>query len=218
MRSISLSIVLPVKNPPDIQLFIELTKPLLQLYPLIVVDSGGGEPLRPYCRYYLQQDCHFWEARRIGYGLAEAPFILNLDVDTVLPSKYVDEALKILEGDKAEAVAIDYERLQGHYAFGTSIWKTDWLMKLYDYPPKPVEKLIKVGKQEWVTAFQCGFCECTYMWAKLLNCGGRLETLPYRAKHLSRKAIAENSRYEELPNRQDNSQNRGYKNSPQTVI
>lgn len=184
MRSNSLSIVLPVKNPPNIQLFTELMKPLFEFYPLIVVDSGGGEPLAPYCKFYVQQNCQLWEARQMGYGLAETPFILNLDVDTTLPSKYVEEALNLLKNDKAEAVAIDYENPQGHYAFGTSLWKADWLMKLYDYPPKPVEKLVKVGKQEWVTAFQCGFCECTYMWAKLLRCGGRLETLPYRAKHL----------------------------------
>jgi len=47
-----------------------------------------------------------------------------------------------------------------------------------------VGKLIKVGKQEWVTAFQNGFCECTYMWARLLRGGGKLETLGYRAIHI----------------------------------
>lgn len=120
----------------------------------------------------------------MGYGLAETPFILNLDADTVLPGKYVDEALSILENDKAEAVAIDYENPQGHYAFGTSLWKADWLLKLYDYPPKPVEKLVKIGKQEWVIAYQNGFCECTYMWARLLRGGGKLESLGYRAIHI----------------------------------
>ncbi|RLI41515.1 hypothetical protein DRO59_06755 [Candidatus Bathyarchaeota archaeon] len=45
-----------------------------------------------------------------------------------------------------------------------------------NYPPKAV------GKQEWVTAFQNGFCECTYMWARLIR--GRLESLGYQAIHI----------------------------------
>lgn len=180
-----LTIVTPIKNPLNLELFIKsmewlLKKPNL----LIVVDSGGGEALRKFCWRYFQKDCRMWEARKLGYAEVKTEFTLNLDSDTVLPLKYMEEALNLLKSDKAEAVAIDYEKLQGHYAFGTSIWKTEILRKLYDYPPNPVEKLIKVGKQEWVTAFQCGFCECTYMWSRLLGSGGRLETLPYRAKHL----------------------------------
>ena len=185
MHFSSLTIVVPVKNPPNLSLFIKTMEWLLKPNLLIEIDSGGGEALRKFCWRYFEKNCRMWEARKLGYAEVKTDFTLNLDCDTVLPLEYVKGALSLLMDNEADAVAIDYEKLQGHYAFGTSIWKADWLKKLYDYPPKPVEKLIKVGAQEWVTAFQCGFCECSYMWSRLLNSGGRLETLPYyRAKHL----------------------------------
>jgi len=180
----SLTIVTPVKNPPCLECFKKAMAWLIKSNLLIVVDSGGAETLREFCWRYFKGQYQMWEARRLGYNQVKTEFTLNLDVDTVVSPQYVKEAIQLLENDKAEAVAIDYEKLQGHYAFGTSIWKTEWLRKLYDYPPKSVEKLIKIGEQEWVTAFQNGFCECTYMWSRLISSGGRLETLPYRARHL----------------------------------
>ena len=180
----SLTIVTPVKNPRNLDLFIKHMNWLLKDNPLVVVDSGGGEPLKEYAWKYILKDCNIWEARKLGYKEVETSLTLNLDSDTVLPFEYVKDAVNLLESNQATAVAIDYEKPQGHYAFGTSFWKAHILRKIYDYPPKPVEKLIKVGEQEWVTAFQCGFCECSYMWSRLLSSGGRLETLPMRAIHL----------------------------------
>jgi len=184
VQFVNLTIVIPVKNPPNLQGFIRGNLELLKDNNIIVVDSGDGESLEPYCQKYIKQDLLMWEARKLGYSFVETRFILNLDCDNVLPLEYVKEAHRILEEDKADAVAIDFEQPQGHLGFGCSMWKTEILKNLYTYPPKPVEKLIQVGKQEWVTAFQCGFCECSYMWSKLLSSGGRLETLPMRAKHL----------------------------------
>lgn len=180
-----LTIVIPVKNPPDIERFIIENFQILNASRKVVVDSGGGEPLKVLPdTLWIQRQVSMWEARKIGYREVKTSFTLNLDVDTVLPEGYVEDALHLLRENSCDAVAIDYEPPQGHYAFGTSIWRTELLKKLYDYPPKAVEKLISVGKQEWVTAFQNGFCECTYMWARLLRSGGKLESLGYRAVHI----------------------------------
>jgi glycosyltransferase involved in cell wall biosynthesis len=187
-----LTIIIPIKNPPNLDLFIAQNKLLLQSEAhKIIVDSGGGSKFQNardlgfLPLLYVSRNLSLWEARKFGYEHTVTLFILNLDCDVVLPFEYVQEAILNLQNDKADAIAIQFDPVKtGHLEFGTSIWKTPLLKKLYDYPPKPVEKLIKVGKQEWVTAFQCGFCECTYMWSKLIASGGRLETLPYRAKHL----------------------------------
>jgi len=182
-----LTVVIPVKAPPDVDKFIIGNLSILSVTWKVVVDSGGGEPLRHLPNtIWLQREASMWEARRLGYEKVETPFTLNLDADTILPNGYVQESLNILRENSCDAVAIDYNPPQGHYAFGTSIWRTELLKELYDYPPKAVEKLIKVGEHEWVTAFQNGFCECTYMWARLLRSGGRLGTLGYKATHLKK--------------------------------
>jgi hypothetical protein len=186
-----LTIVIPIKNPPNLELFINENSDLLKSTAhKIIIDSGGGEAFRKardlgfLPLLYEARDLPFWEARKFGYGYAVTPFTLNLDCDVVPPIAYIEDALALLM-EKADAVSIHFEPIHtGHLEFGVSMWKTSVLIKLYDYPPRPVEKLIKVGKQEWVAAFQCGFCECSYMWSRLLNSGGRLETLPYKAKHL----------------------------------
>jgi len=187
-----LTIVIPIKDPPNLDRFITENSALLKSQAhKIIVDSGGGNKFQDARSLgflpllYEGRDISLWEARKFGYEYAVTPFTLNLDCDVVPPMAYIQEALTLLRTDKANAVSIHFEPIYtGHLEFGVSIWKTDILRKLYDYPPKQVEKLIKVGKQEWVTAFQCGFCECSYMWSRLLNSGGRLETLPYKAKHL----------------------------------
>ena len=185
-----LTIVIPVKYPPDLERFIRENFKILNASWKVVVDSGGGEQLKALPNtLWIQRQVPMWEARKIGYGEVKTPFTLNLDVDTVLPEGYVQDALNLLRENLCDAIAIDYDPPQGHYAFGTSVWRTNLLRKLYDYPPKAVERLIKVGEQEWITAFQNGFCECTYIWARLIRSGGKLETLSYKAIH-----------YEEAPN------------------
>lgn len=177
-----------MKNPPDLERFIRGNSSILDASWKVVVDSGGGQRLgRLLKTLWIQRQVPMWEARKLGYREVELPFTLNLDADTVLPDGYVQECLSTLQDNQCDAVAIDYDPPQGHYAFGTSVWRTDLLKKLYNYPPKAVEKLIKVGQGEWVTAFQNGFCECTYMWARLLGSGGKLETLNHRAIHLKER-------------------------------
>lgn len=185
VQSANLTIVIPVKNPPNINMLIEKMESLLKPNLLVVIDSGGGDALRKFCWKYFQKKCSMWEARKRGYSEVKTPFTLNLDSDTVLPKGYVEEALDKLMKDEAEAVAIDYETLQGHYAFGTSMWKTEVLKKLYDFSMQLVSdgKIVKVGSQAYST-LNNGWCECTYMWRKLKQAGGILETLPMRAKHL----------------------------------
>jgi hypothetical protein len=184
-----LTIVIPVKDPPDLERFIRGNFSILDASWKVVVDSGGGQQLgRLLKTLWIQRRVPMWEARKLGYEEVESPFTLNLDADTVLPNGYVQECLSTLQNNQCDAVAIDYDPSQGHYAFGTSVWRTDLLKKLYNYPPKAVEKLIKIGQGEWVTAFQNGFCECTYMWARLLGSGGKLEALSYRAIHLKERS------------------------------
>ena len=182
-----LTIVIPVKDSPDLQRFVRENLEVLNASKKVVIDSGGGELLGRLPNTILfQRQVPMWEARRIGYEEVRTPFTLNLDADTILPNGYVLDSLNVLRKNSCDAVAIDYDPPQGHYAFGTSIWRTELLKRLYDYPPKAVEKLIRVGEQEWITAFQNGFCECTYMWARLIRSGGRLETLGYKATHLKK--------------------------------
>jgi cellulose synthase/poly-beta-1,6-N-acetylglucosamine synthase-like glycosyltransferase len=112
------------------------------------------------------------EARKIGYHFVDTPYILNLDVDTILPQGFIEESLKLLESSiSLTMVAIDYKNPQGHYAFGTSLWKTEILKELYDY-----------------TGFkETRRCECLYMIDKLRNAGYKLETLPFRAVHIGKE-------------------------------
>jgi hypothetical protein len=151
---------------PHFRVFVESMSWLFKSAKVIVVDSDDGELIKPFCYEYLKIKVPLWEARKIGILKVKTKLTLNLDDTVVITSNYVSEALKLLEMAEVYAVAIDYERLIGHYGFGTSIWKTEILKQIYDWTP---EKHL---------------CECTYMWAKLLRCGGRLETLPFRAKHL----------------------------------
>jgi hypothetical protein len=179
-----LTIVIPVKDPPDLERFITSNFSILQAPRKVVIDSGGGQQLGELPNtLWMQRHVPMWDARKLGYEKVKTLFTLNLDADTILPEGYVHECLNILQKKQCDAVAIDYDPPQGHYAFGTSVWRTGPLKQLYDYPPKPVQKLINVGQREWIMAFQNGFCECTYMWARLLRSGGKLESLSYRAIH-----------------------------------
>ena len=182
---IMLSIVVPVKNPPNISLFIEGNLELFRKNDLIVIDSGGGKSLEPFSNIYVERDVSFWDARKLGYERVETKYILNLDCDVVVPNGYIKDALVLLEKG-IDAVSIFYENIsQGVLEYGVSIWKTDVLQRLYDFSMNLVldGKVVKVGSQAYAT-LNNGWCECTYMWRKLKASGGRLETFPYRAKHL----------------------------------
>ena len=183
----ALSIVVPVKNPPNIQAFITGNASLFKNGSLIVVDSGGGEALEKLAKIYVKKDLKFWEARKLGYSHVQTSHVLNLDCDVVAPEDYVEDAITLLE-TKADAVSIFYEDVvhcQGALEFGVSIWKTEVLRRLYDFSMDVVSdgKIVKVGSQAYST-LNNGWCECTYMWRKLKLSSGRLETLSYRAKHL----------------------------------
>jgi glycosyltransferase involved in cell wall biosynthesis len=187
-KNFMLSIVIPVKNPPNITAFIESNRPTLSKSEVIVIDSGSGEALQKLAKIYIREDLKFWKARKLGYAHVSTPHVLNLDCDVVVPEGYVEDALVLLQQNKAEAVSIFYEDVnhcQGALEFGVSIWKTEVLRKLYDFSMDKVMdgRIVKVGSMAYST-LNNGWCECTYMWRKLKNAGGRLETLPYRAKHL----------------------------------
>lgn len=166
-----LAIVIPVKNQQWLDEFIEGNKEILEKYPVIVVDSGGGEKLEKFAKIYIKQDVSFWEARQMGYRHVSERYILNLDSDVVITKSYIMSALAILEAfENVGAVSVFYDKInrnRGVLEYGCSIWRTELLRELYDYVPK-------VGR----------ICECVYMWNKLQNAGYLIETLCFRAKHL----------------------------------
>jgi hypothetical protein len=165
----NVTIVIPVREHVEVvQKFVMLNNPILTSNYVIVIDSGGGKPLKKLASHYEFLKCDLSLARKKGIDLVKTKYTLNLDADTILPERYLTEVAEILEDEDIIALAIDYEELQGHLAFGTSIWKTEILKKLYDWSPRTAG----------------GVCECVYMWSKIHKAGGRLETLPYRAKHL----------------------------------
>ena len=93
----------------------------------------------------------FWKARKEGLKRVESEYVLNLDADTILPEDYIEEAIHLLNvNPQVYAVALDYQFpfTQGHLAFGTSVWRTEVLRRLYNFEP---------GDQ----------CECIYMWNKI---------------------------------------------------
>ena len=165
-----ISIVIPSKESRKIVgEFIGGNLEILEKYPLIVIDTEGGEGMLrfPY-KNYLHINVSMAKARSIGYAYVNTPYTLNLDIDTILPDQFIEDALNILAFCKEVAVvALDYDKLQGHLAFGTSLWRSDVLKKLYDF------HIVKTN-----------ICECAYMWSKVVHAGMAIETLPYRAIHL----------------------------------
>jgi len=156
---------------------------ILVKYPLIIVDRKGGDKFVQFEQQgnmdiqYFAQDTSFWFARRFGLEFVKTKYVLCLDVDTILPHQYIEQAIELLEKDsKIGAVALWYALpdKQLHTAFGTSIWRTEELKKLYDWrltnPPTDINK-----------------CECEYMWGKLAKAGLRVETLSMKAIHLKNK-------------------------------
>jgi cellulose synthase/poly-beta-1,6-N-acetylglucosamine synthase-like glycosyltransferase len=152
---------------------------ILVKYPLIIVDKKGGDKFISLEQQgnmdiqYFDQNTSFWFARRFGLEFVKTEYVLCLDVDTVLPKGYIEQAIEILESyPDVVAIALDYAppHTQGHLAFGTSIWRTEVLKELYTWR-------LTQGQQ-----FRP--CECEYMWRKIENAHMHLKTLPMQAKHL----------------------------------
>lgn len=173
-----LTIVIPVKDKEEtVSKFIEGNKNVLSEYKVIVIDTEGGEELKQYSFIYindLESKYTMSKARKLGIDLVDTAYIFNLDVDVILPNKYIETLINLLDEDSSiGALSTDYERLQGHLAFGNSIWRTELLKELYDYNNKNKK-----------------YCECLYMWGKLNRTKYRLETVDsLRCKHLKEKKI-----------------------------
>lgn len=169
----NLTIVLPIYEKD-----IEIVKKCIDYYGeffidsnLIVLDSGGGSLLKEISSYYeFNESLTLEAARKKGILMANTEFTLCLDVDTFLPKGYTEQAIKILsEKSDVAVVALEYEKIQGHLAFGTSVWKTKHLRALYNWK-------FKVHY----------FCECFYMWSRVREAKLRIETIPMRAVHLKK--------------------------------
>jgi len=187
-----LTIIIPVKNPPNIRKFMELNRNILDKYPVIIIDSGGGEALKEIkFRLYLKKNVDIPTARNLGGELTLTRFCLHLDCDAILPKNYIENAINILiNNPKLAVVSIEYEKIKGHLNFGTSVWRTEIFNKLYDFSfDKVVDgTIVKVGENIFAT-LDNGWCECSYMWKKVIMCGYKMETLCCRAKHLKREII-----------------------------
>jgi len=183
----TLTIVIPIKNPPCIDKFISENLHYLNKYGVVIIDSGGGEKLREFATVYLNQELCLTDARKLGITLVKTPFLLNLDCDVKIPEGYIELALELLK-DNVGAVSIFYNNInhcQGALEFGISLWQTDILKKLYDFSFTCVcnGNIIKIGEGVY-SRLQAGWCECNYMWRKLKDDGYKLETLNLRAIHL----------------------------------
>jgi len=178
-----LTIVVPIKNPKKLDEWLRQMEWLLKEHRAIIIDSGGGEKLEAFSWKYVKKDLTEWEARELGYSFVETPLVLNLDVDTVLPIEYVQEALELLRSGKADVTAIDYVESIGHYGLGTSMWRTDVLKEVYDYPPKALELAMKEEPSHW-HVFRYTICECIYVWNKLCALKKKFVPLLYKAVNL----------------------------------
>lgn len=95
------------------------------------------------------------------------PYTLILDLDTDLPSAYLDNAVRLLKvNSNMVVVALDYSKSQGHYAFGTSLWKTSELKILYSFD-----------------AYNGPFCECLFMFNRVRVYNKEIGTLYMKAIH-----------------------------------
>jgi len=166
-----LSVIIPVKKSarPCIEQFAEQMRWLLKSgAQIIIIDSGGGEKLLSYAQKSVIIEVDLSTARKLGIERADSEFTLNLDDDTIICQDYLTQAIQLLKTNEHIAVvAVDYEELQGHYAFGTSVWRTEVLKKFYDW----------TGRHD-------GLCECIHIWNRIKGKRMLIETLPYRAKHL----------------------------------
>jgi hypothetical protein len=164
-----------------VQKFMERNHEILSKYPIVVVNKEGGELLRAqqFNVTFFNQDSSFWFARRFGLEFVETKYVLNLDVDTIIPDGYIEQSISLMESDaKIGAVALNYAKPleQDHLAFGTSIWRTTELKLLYDWR---------------ISAKITDLCECKYMWGKLKIISKRVETLPMEAIHIKGIMIGE---------------------------
>ena len=166
-----ITIVIPVKEKESIVgEFLLKNMELLTQCKVVVINREGGKELEAFADFYTTMPLRMTDARKHGYNRVTTPFILNLDVDNILPKGYIDEALLLLQNQEDVAVvAIDYEKCLGHLGFGTSLWRTEVLKAFYDYREGNV------------------LCECSYMWRKVHQAKLKIETLPYRAGHLKVK-------------------------------
>lgn len=190
-----ITIVIPIKNPPDLDNFIKENIFELLYNQTIVVDSGGGEAIRKYADIYIDADMEMAEARKLGYMLAEEEYILNLDCDVVIPKNYISVARFMLSKDAyAGAVSLFIDRPSHHMGildFGCSLWKAALLKELYDYGPRTFQKqevvdLTSDPNHKHLVLVGCPTCECWYMWKKMRDIGKELLIVPeiITARHL----------------------------------
>jgi hypothetical protein len=168
----NLTILIPCfENPLLVKESVEKNRKIFSTHPIIVINKNGGEAFKEF-GIVIKQNSSFWSARRFGLELVKTKYVLCLDVDTILPLQYIEQAIQILERKpKVGAIALNYAQplSQDHLAFGTSIWRTEQLKQLYDWR---------------LTEKQYNTCECKYMWKKVEKEGMKIETLPMEAIHI----------------------------------
>ena len=175
MNNTVLTIVIPSSGKLKFEnqvKFAEGNKEIFLKYPIIIISKIKDEVFKSFSSLFFVQNTSFWFARRFGLEFVKTKYVLCLDTDTVLPLRYVEQSVEILENNyRVGAIALNYEEpyKQNHLAFGTSVWKTELLKELYDWK---------------LTGNESSLCECLYMWKKLEKHGYLLETLSSNAKHL----------------------------------
>ena len=170
-----LSIVIPIGPKETVEALKALDEYLMNFKGAEVIREFGGT---------------IWEARKYGVDKSERPYILCLDVDTRVSEEYIQESIGLIKNDQIDVSAIDYfyPHHQKHPAFGTSIWKTRELKRIYDWKTKPDRLYVKIGKGKY-SNISSSFCECEYMWIRCAEEGLRFLELDYRAIHLKEKVL-----------------------------
>lgn len=182
MANEMLTIVIPIRKHPFLNEFIERNKGILEKYPVIVIDSFGGEALEAYADTYIKKPIHLWSARKLGYSLVKTKYTMNLDSDVIVPTGFIEESIKILESNEKIGVVTTFLQdtnregiaHRGVLNFGISIWRTDLLLKLYDYDNMELRR-----KGRFIN-----YCECLYMWERVIESNFGIEVFNERAVHL----------------------------------
>jgi len=171
------TIVIPVKEDPRIvKEFINWNQRLLTEFPLIVIDSKGGEQLKAYADWYFKGKMPFWQARKMAYKQVKTKFIFNLDSDVVPNRDYLLFAIHYLEDMDIGAVSTFFwnKPHMGKLEYGVSVWRTELLKELYDYNPNKMSRDHRL-------------CECIYMWDRLESKGHKLRPSDLFAKHINKE-------------------------------
>lgn len=165
---------------------------LAQTYPdveIVIVDDGSDDPdtirkladyRRPYARVFHTENRGLSAARNFGISKARGQYILPLDADDRIDSRYISEAVAVL--DRNESVGIVY-CLAEFFGAQTGLWP----LPPYSLEAMLVDNVIFCSalfrKSDWEAlggydeTFRSGFEDYDF-WLSILERGKQVHQLP----------------------------------------